>query len=447
MIILLGKILAFLIVFGILVFIHEFGHFFMGRLVGIRIEVFSFGFGKRLFGFKKGHTDYRISAVPIGGYVKFLGEGAYERGRTLEPDDFMAKTRWQRFLVLVMGSVLNILFAIIIFAVINMAGAKTPEYLDQKPVIGWIDSSSPAARADLKIDDEILTINRKKVETWSDVELAVGTKPERLLTLEIKRDGRIIPVELQTEKDKKIQYDIGYAGFYGKILTRVQAVTAGSPAEAGGLKAGDLIQAINGEPIYFYKFIEVIENNADKELQFGVLRDGNPVSLRITPRRKGNVGKIGISQEPNSVLKKYGPVAALSQSLKECSQMAFLLLDFVKNLFTGRGSTQNLGGPLEIANLSYSFLLMGFMALLSWIAFISLQLGVLNLLPIPFLPFDGTQIFILIIEGIFRKDLHPKVKEIWAQIMFVAFMFLFVFIILNDIVKRMPHGWKSLIPF
>lgn len=447
MIILLGKILAFLIVFGILVFIHEFGHFFMGRLVGIRIEVFSFGFGKRLFGFKKGHTDYRISAVPIGGYVKFLGEGAYERGRTLEPDDFMAKTRWQRFLVMVMGSVLNILFAIIIFAVINMAGAKTPEYLDQKPVIGWIDPGSPAAKADLKIDDEILTINRKKVETWSDVVLAVGTKPERLLTLEIKRDGRIIPVELQTEKDKKIQYDIGYAGFYGKILIRVQAVTAGSPAEAGGLKAGDLIQAINGEPIYFYKFIEVIENNAEKELQFGVLRAGNPVSLRITPRRRGKVGKIGISQEPNSVLKKYGPVAALSQSLKECSQMAFLLLDFVKNLFTGRGSTQNLGGPLEIANLSYSFLLMGFMALLSWIAFISLQLGVLNLLPIPFLPFDGTQIFILIIEGIFRKDLHPKVKEIWAQIMFVAFMFLFVFIILNDIVKRMPHGWKSLIPF
>ncbi|MCJ7565424.1 MAG: site-2 protease family protein, partial [Candidatus Aminicenantes bacterium] len=185
----------------------------------------------------------------------------------------------------------------------------------------------------------------------------------------------------------------------------------------------------------------------EKELQFGVLRDGNPVSLRITPRRRGKVGKIGISQEPNSVLQKYGPVAALSQSLKECSQMAFLLLDFVKNLFTGRGSTQNLGGPLEIANLSYSFLLMGFMPLLSWIAFISLQLGVLNLLPIPFLPFDGTQIFILIIEGIFRKDLHPKVKEIWAQIMFVAFMFLFVFIILNDIVKRMPHGWKSLIPF
>ncbi len=178
MITILGTILAFVIVFGILVFIHELGHFAMAKAVGIRVETFSFGYGKRLIGFKKGHTDYRISVLPLGGYVKFLGEGMFEPGRELAPDDFMAKSRWKRFLVIVMGAVMNIILAIVIVAAINMVGQSVPEYLDKPPVIGWIDADSPAAKAGLQVEDEILSINRKKVATWSDVEIAVGTRPE-----------------------------------------------------------------------------------------------------------------------------------------------------------------------------------------------------------------------------------------------------------------------------
>jgi regulator of sigma E protease len=443
-----GTLLAFILVFGILVFIHEFGHFFMAKLVGIRVEVFSFGFGKRLLGHKKGQTDYRLSLIPIGGYVKFLGEGAFEPGRALEPDDFMAKNRWQRFLVIAMGSVMNILLAIVFFTIVNMIGVPVAEYLDEKPVIGWIDAGSPASKADLKIDDEILSINKQKVKTWSDVEFAVGTKPDKLLNLEIKRNGLVIPVELLTEKNKKIKFDQGYAGFYGKILIQVQTVATGSPADKGGLKAGDIIQKINSQPVYFYKFIEVIEKNAGQDLVFTVLRNANPVTLNITPRREGKVGKIGISQGMKSVEKKFGFIDALNQSLKESSRMAFMLVDLIKKIFTGQASpTKNLGGPIEIANMSYFFLQMGFNQLLWFIAFFSLQLGVLNLLPIPFLPLDGTQIFILAIEGIIRRDLSPKLKQIWTQIVFFIFMLLFVFIILNDVVKRLPNGWKSLIPF
>jgi regulator of sigma E protease len=166
---LLGTILSFIIVFGILVFVHEFGHFFMAKLVGIRVDVFSFGYGKRLFGFKKGDTDYRVSLIPMGGYVKFPGEDVYENNREVESGDFMAAKRWQRLLTIVMGPIMNILLAIVLVAAINMVGAPVPVYQDQTPVIGWVEPSSPAEKADLHIDDEILSIDDQKTETWSDV--------------------------------------------------------------------------------------------------------------------------------------------------------------------------------------------------------------------------------------------------------------------------------------
>jgi len=444
----IGTILAFLLVFGILVFVHEFGHFFMAKLVGVRVEVFSFGMGKRLFGRRKGHTDYRISLVPVGGYVKFLGEEAFEKGAVLEPDNYMAKKRWERFLILVMGAVMNIVLAILAFTIVNMAGVSVPQYLNEKPVIGWIDEASPAARSDFRIDDEIVSINHKNVATWSDVELAIGTRPEKLIVIEINRGGTVFPVQLMTEKDKKYRFDLGYAGFYGKILTQVQTVSANSPAEKSGLKAGDEIRAINGEPVYFYKFTGIIEKNAEKELTFDVLRAGQPLQLQITPRREGQVGKIGVLQVMKSVEVKYGFFGAVSQSLKDCYDMSSALLDLIKKLFTGEASaTKNLGGPIEIANMSFSFFRLGLVKLIWFMGFLSLQLGIINLLPIPVLPLDGTQIFILGLEGLRRRDLSSKLKQVWTQVMFSVFMVLFVFLIMNDVVRRLPHGWKSLLPF
>jgi regulator of sigma E protease len=443
MVTILGTILAFTIVFGILVFIHELGHFVMAKLVGIRVEVFSFGYGKRLFGVKKGQTDYRVSILPLGGYVRFLGEGVFEPGRVLEPDDFGAKPRWQRFLVILMGPVMNIVLAVLVVAAINMVGVATPEYLDQAPVIGWLEPGSPAAKTDLRVDDEILAVAGRKVATWTDVEIVVGSRPEKLLTLDIRRDGTVIQVPLTTEKRTK--YEMGYAGFFGKILTQVQMVNPGGPAEKGGLLAGDVVKTIDGEPVYYYKFIEVLERSAGKELTFVVERDGLDVILHVTPRQEGKVGKIGVLQTAKSVKKIYGFFAAIGQSVKENKRLAFLVIDFLKNVVTGQTSARQIGGPLEIANFSYAALKMGFLPLLSWIAVISLQLGMLNLFPIPVL--DGGQLFVLTIEGIFRRDLHPKARQIWLQIGFVIFVVLIVFILANDIVKRLPNGWKSLIPF
>ena len=438
-----GTILAFIIVFGILVFVHEFGHFFMAKLVGIRVEVFSFGFGKRLFGFRRGHTDYRVSLIPMGGYVKMLGEGMFEPARELAPDDMMAKPRWQRLLVMVMGSVMNVLLAVVLVAMINGIGVSVPEYQDEKPVIGWLEEGSPAEQAGLRVDDEIVRISGRSVRTWHDAEIAVGSKPDRLISLDILRDGEPLSIGLQTEAVTR--FHMGYAGFRGKILTQVQMVMANSPAEKAGLKPGDVVLAVEGEPVYFYQFIQTLEKNPDTELQFTVERDGKIMTLPVTPRREGNVGRIGIAQIPKSVVKKYAFFPAIGQSVRENLRNVFLIIRILKDLFKGEVSTRQLAGPLEIANLSYAALRMGWIPLMAWIAIISLQLGILNLLPIPVL--DGGQIFVLLVESIFRRDLSPKARTIWMQIGFVMFIALIAFVILNDIVKRLPDGWNSLIPF
>jgi regulator of sigma E protease len=414
----------------------------MAKLVGIRVEVFSFGYGKRLFGVKKGETDYRVSLIPMGGYVKLLGEGLFEKDRELAPDDMMAKTRGQRLLVMAMGSIMNIILAVVLVAVINGVGVPTPVYQDEKPVIGWIDKDSPAATAGLRIGDEIIRINDRAVRTWSDVEIAVGSRPDKKIRLEILREGAAASVELQTESVGG--YSFGYAGFRAKTLTQVQITLPNSPAEKAGLKPGDIISEIDGQPVFFYQFIQVVERSAGKELLFSVDRKGQSLIIPITPRREGNVGKIGIRQSPQSVLKKYGVLAAVGQSARENLRNTFLVVQFLKDLFTGEASTKQLGGPLEIANLSYAALRMGWMAMISWIAVISLQLGILNLFPIPV--FDGGQIFVLLIETIFRRDLGPRARSIWLQIGFVIFVALIVFVILNDFVKRLPHGWGSLLP-
>ena len=236
---------------------------------------------------------------------------------------------------------------------------------------------------------------------------------------------------------------MGYAGFFGKILTQVALVVPGSPAEKGGMQPNDVILAINGEPVYFYQFVEIIQKNAGNELEFLIEREGATQTLRITPRLEGKVGKIGIGQAPKSVIKKYGLFAAIHQSLKESIRMTFLVINFIKDLIIGEASARQLGGPIEIANISYAAFRMGFISMISWIAIISLQLGIINLFPIPVL--DGGHLLVLLLEGITRRDFSLKVKQIVMQVGFAIFILLIVFAVLNDVTRRLPNGWESLL--
>jgi regulator of sigma E protease len=443
----LGTIFAFVIVFGVLVFVHEFGHFFMAKLVGINVEVFSFGYGKRLFGFKKKGTDYRISLIPMGGYVRFAGEEAalegLKTGGEIKPGDYLAAKRWQRFLVILCGPVMNLILALVLVAVVNMVGVDVAQWLDKTPVIGWIEPDSPAAKADLKIDDTILSINGDPTPTWHDVEMAVVLRPEKTIQVEIDRGGEVRIVDLLTESITRFQW--GYAGFYGKVQVQVNMVLSNSPAEKAGLQPGDVVTAINGEPIYTYQFIELLEKSPEQELDFLVERGGESLHMTVVPRKEGDIGKIGIYHTARTSEKKFGFFAAFAESYESNRKLLFAVFDFLKNLIQGEASTRQLGGPIEIANVSYAMFRLGFIAMLSWIAFISLQLGIINLFPVPV--FDGGQILVLGLEGAARRDFPPKVKQIIMQIGFVIFIFLVVFILLNDVVKRLPNGWSSIIPF
>jgi regulator of sigma E protease len=449
---LIGTILVFAFVFGILVFVHEFGHFFMAKLVGIRVEVFSWGYGKRLAGIKKGETDYRISMIPLGGFVKFSGEEVLDEKREMDSRDFMAKSRWERFLVLIMGSLMNICLAVILMSIINMSGVSVSKYMEEKPVIGWIEAGSPAEKAGLKVDDEILSINNRKIDTWSDLEMALRSKPDKMIDIEIKRGEQVQVIQLQTEsrsfkltRESRTRIEMGYAGIVAKIWPQVMMVTSGSPADEAGILPGDVIREIDGRSAHYFEFTEIIQEYPEQEIDFGIVRDGEWIHLMVTPKREGDVGVIGVSSTIESIKKQVGFFGAIAQSVKENARMGGMVITFIKDLLTGEASTRQLGGPIAIANISYEAFKMGFMTLIWWIAFISLQLGIINLFPIPM--FDGGHILVLGLEGLFRRDFSVKVKQFIMQIGFVLVIILFVFIILNDVVKRLPNGWYSLIPF
>jgi regulator of sigma E protease len=452
----LGTLMSFAIVFFIVTFVHEFGHFMMAKLFGVRVKAFSFGIGLRLLGVQDGRlsfgklsaggtgTDYKLSLLPIICYVQMEGEGIFEKSRPLPPDDMMAKTRWQRFLIMVMGSAMNLVLAVFLMSVVSGIGTRAVKYMDEPPVIGWVDPDSPAERAGLRSDDLIVRIAGREVRTWKDVNVAVGLAPDKTVQIEFLRGGATQSVDLEIGSIKR--WDVGYAGFNARVFIQVRMVQPDMPAEKAGLKPGDVIRAIDGRPVFASGFLDVIKSHPDRELLFTVDRGGTVLDLRITPRLEGGVGRIGIQQDVESVIKRYGFFAAIGNSLKENSYNALLIVRIIKGLFTGETSTSQLGGPLAIADASYAFFKEGWVSLLTWIAFLSLQLGVINLIfPIPIV--DGPQIVILTLEAVFRRDVSPKFRLAYTYVGWAMMMALTAFVVLNDIVKKLPNGWSSLVPF
>jgi len=432
-------LVAFIFILGTLIFIHESGHYFVAKALGIKVEVFSLGFGPKLLRFKRGETEYCISAIPLGGYVKMLGENPEESLRGSR-EEFLSRTKFERFLVLVMGASLNIVLAVLLTAATYSYGVPEPKFLSEPAVIGVMDPDGAAAEAGLRTHDEIVAVAGEKVPTWRDMQLKVALNPGATVPFEILRDGRtlIVPVRIrETERER-----IGRIGIDPYSHLSVGTVEKGSAAERAGLEPGDLLLRVDGHELLgradYDTFLRIVAGSAGKPVDFQVERSGRVVDLTVTPveveGESGPKGYVGVSISEPLGLRKYGVVEALVQSTRSNMQQAGVLFLTLKKLVVGQLSTRTLSGPIDIYRLTGESLRGGWIYYLSFMALVSLQLGIINLLPIPLL--DGGHIFILFVEGIIRRDLSMKIKERVMQFGFILLLLIMGLVISQDVYKN-----------
>jgi regulator of sigma E protease len=437
------QFLILLFVLGIIILVHEFGHYVAARLMKIRVEVFSFGFGKRLFGKKIGATDFRVSLFPLGGYIRMAGEEEFDPEHP-KPDEFMAKNRAQKIFTLLMGPFMNILLALLLIVIVNMGGIEIDAYKLEKPVIGYIEKGSPAEKAGLLPGDTLLVINNRKTTDWKEVQITIITNPKENLKIDFSRQGKPLTTHLNVTSSSR--YEIGYAGFYWQLPAEINEVVKNYPAEKAGLQSGDVIIAVNEQPITnYFELADIIRQVPGKLLHLTYKRGGRILSSQLTPVNENGVGFIGFNPKIAATKINYGFIAAMQNSFQEASRLTFLTFNIFKKMIQRKLSVKNLSGPIEIARVSQQALASGFANFFMLIAFISLQLGIVNLFPIPGL--DGGHLLTFTIEAIIRRDLNQKLK---AALLYIGFSFLITlmaFTILNDIAKTLPQGWKSILPF
>jgi len=428
--------LAFGIGLGFLIFVHESGHFFMAKLFGVRVLVFSFGFGKRLTGFRKGDTDYRISLIPLGGYVRMAGDAA-EENVTGNPDEFLSKPKWQRFIILFAGPFMNIVIAISFMAILAMAGT---EQLVTTPIISSIEEGKPAAHAGLKAGDRILSIKGEPVQDYDDVRLLVSMNAGTPLQFVYLRDGVKQETTLTPEREDSGYGPIGHAGITCRIEPIVGRVVKDSPAAKAGLRAGDRIVKANRKPVAgMDDYVKVADASKGTPIALDVARGAQIIVLSLAPPEDAEDLARGIF--PQTKVLKLTLVPALKFSVRENWKMLRMAMSALGRLFRSEGSMKELSGPINIARISGEMWRQGPIKFLLLLAMISLQLGVMNLLPIPVL--DGGHIMILLIEGAARRELSLRVKERIQQAGFAVLATLMIVVLYNDVISnvlRLKNG-------
>jgi len=431
------SVLAFIFVLGVMIFVHELGHYLMAKFLGIRVDVFSLGFGPRILGFRRGDTDYRISILPLGGYVKMAGEN-YEEELSGSPEEFLSRPKLHRFAVAVAGPVMNIALALVLTWAHFWSGVEVDAFVKQPAVIGKIQPGSAAEKAGLKLEDQIVAVDREKTPTWSEAQLAVAKKPNQTVDLTIVRNGQTIHQKATISVNKEL--GLGTIGAYPAIPYVVEGVERGSPAAKAGLKSGDRIMQVSTKDKTAgdaYDIPPLIAASQGKALRFKVQRDGQVFEKDIAPVQIDGQVRIGISLYRPTQIEKFGFFQSMDQAVRHNYQVTLLTFEILGRILTGRASLKTMSGPIEIARFSGLAAKEGAFALLKLMALISLQLGIFNLLPIPIL--DGGVIALLAIEGVMRRDLSMRVKERIFQIGFIFLIVLMGIIIINDISKHIPN--------
>ncbi|MBV8199655.1 MAG: RIP metalloprotease RseP [Acidobacteria bacterium] len=431
-------ILAFGFALGIIIIVHEAGHLLVAKAFGVRVLTFSIGFGKRLAGFERGGTDYRLSAIPLGGYVRLSGENPEESSG--DPGEFLSKPRWQRVLVYVAGPAMNVVLSIALFAGLFMVGVEVPNLPALRPEIGAVEEGSSAAKAGLTKGDLIVQINGERVNNWDELSLALLTSPDKPVALQVRRGDRTFNTFVTPKRVPK--YDVGdYAGLAPVLRPQILRVEPGKPAALGGLQAGDEIRAVDSRPVTETRdFLAAIERHAGTAMTVEVVRNGKPQRVTVVPAAVGMVGKVGKVGKIGAYIgfyQRYPPGQALLESLRYnriiVSDIFQVLGKISRREIPAQGA---LAGPLEIAIQSGAAVRAGFKNLFNLIGFVSISIAILNLMPIPIL--DGGQIFILLIEGIIRRDLSLRFKEVISQIGLVLILMLVVVVVYFDLMKHLP---------
>jgi regulator of sigma E protease len=448
----LSNTLALIVVLSVLVVAHEFGHFTVAKWFRFPVEVFSVGFGKRLFGKKWRGTDYRVSAIPLGGYVRVIGLGPDEttvtEGTSQEAPP--AGKRWQRALVLLAGPGMNFALAIFLHTAVFVVGVKVPAYELERPVIRVVEPDSPGAAAGFQPGDRVVSINGTETPRWRDVLFIFGMSAREKLDVEVDRAGN--GVFLQVVPRPKTKYDLGDVGilpnFGTGVRPRVGAVVSGSPAEKAGLKPGDVILSVAGRQIkgapdqIFTNFVAAVSGAAPGPFPVEYLRDGKAASAMVAPRRDPDGSwKVGVQVGGDlpEVLERFPVKQAFVEGWRRVETDFRMTLSILGRLFRGRASMKSMSGPLDIAKFSGEAARTGAIPLVALMAAISLQLGIFNLLPIPVL--DGGHLFLLGLESAVRRDFSLRVKERIPQVGFVMILALLAVVLYNDLAKNVPTGW------
>ena len=435
-------ILYFIVGLGLLIFVHELGHFLVAKANGIRVERFSLGFGPRLIKIQKGETEYCISALPLGGYVKMTGQEDFGEEEIVPVDDpraFSSKGLLARLSVVLAGPAMNLLVPFILMPLVFMLGRSEPKFVRQPPVVIGVLEDSPAAKAGIQVGDKITAVNGSAVADWNEVLRLSSRPPGSPMTLDWESQGQKQSKEITLAEEEKGAP--GLMGIEPSFFIDVDPVIGeflpGSPAEKAGLKAGDKILAINGKPIQNWREMsEGVHGSEGKPLRLTVDRAGQNVELTVTPTFDEKMKRyaIGVSKASNPDLFEkysYGFAEAVRKGAAENVALFGLTFRVLKDLVTLKASYKELGGPIRIAQISAKAAQRGIGNFLYLLAFLSIQLGILNLLPIPVL--DGGHIVFMAYEGIARKPLSVRKRLIAQQVGMFLLLTLMVLVTVNDI--------------
>ena len=435
------KMLAFLAGLAALIFVHELGHFLAARKAGVIVEKFALGFGPKIFGFTKGGTEYLIAAIPLGGYVKMKGEEVGEEG-TDEKGSFAAAPVGHRLAIAFAGPLFNILFAISIYYFVYLMGVPT-----LTPVVGTVNDDSPALDAGLQTGDRILAIEDEEILYWEQLQKIVHESPGQTLNFKLERNSNIenVPIVPVAEEITDLFGDKELVGLIGitPLVHNITLVKANTPAAQAGMQEGDILLKVDETEIFGWGNLKTAAiDKPRQELSFHVLRNGTKRVLKITPEAKITkdlqgkeieIGMLGIGMSGEMTQEKYGFLGAFKRALEETGKLIFLIAVSIKKMIWGSIPADSIGGPILIFQIYGEQAEQGFNELIRLTALLSINLGLLNLLPIPVL--DGGHIFFFLIEILKGKPVSERNRERANQVGLFMLIGLMVFAFYNDIIR------------